>query len=129
MRFIEDLCPPALLYLLFLGIQLGLDASLGMWVTAVVKVFLGGAVVLLLDTLCGVGLTPVSWFLVAIPFVVTALATSIAMGSNFDVVVLQQMNLTEKFEQEDDSEADIPVGKSSNSVERQAQNGTQWGRK
>jgi hypothetical protein len=51
------------------------------------------------------------------------------MGSNFDVVVLQQMNLTEKFEQEDDSEADIPVGKSSNSVERQAQNGTQWGRK
>jgi len=45
------------------------------------------------------------------------------------VTVMQQLNLTEKFEQKDDTEADIPVGKSSNSVERQAQNGTQLGRK
>jgi hypothetical protein len=129
MRFIEDLCPPALLYLIFLVVQLGLDASLGMWVTLVVKALLGGATVLLLDTLCGVGLSPVSWFLVATPFIVTALATAIAMGTNFDVTVMQQLNLTEKFEQKDDDEADIPVSKSSNSVERQAQNGTLWGRK
>lgn len=129
MRFIEDLCPPALLYLIFLVVQLGLDASLGMWVTLVVKALLGGATVLLLDTLCGVGLSPVSWFLVATPFIVTALATAIAMGTNFDVTVMQQLNLTEKFEQKDDDEADIAVSKSSNSVERQAQNGTLWGRK
>lgn len=128
MRVLEDLCPPALLYLLFLVVQLGLDVSLGMWVTAVIKLFLGGAMVLLLDTFCGVGLTPVSWFVVAAPFFITALATAIAMGSDFDVVVLQQMNLSEKFTQQDDTETDIPVGKSSNSVERQAQNGTQWGR-
>jgi hypothetical protein len=51
------------------------------------------------------------------------------MGSNFDVTVMQQLNLKEKFEQKDDVEEDIPVGKSSNSVERQAQNGTMWGRK
>lgn len=129
MRFIEDLCPPALLYLIFLVVQLGLDASLGMWVTLVVKTFLGMATVLLLDTLCGVELSPVAWFLVATPFIITALATAIAMGTNFDVTVLQQMHLTEKFEQKDDDEADIAVSKSSNSVERQAQNGTQWGRK
>ena len=129
MRFIEDLCPPALLYLIFLAVQLGLDASLGMWVTAVIKLILGGATVLLLDTLCGVGLTPVSWFLVATPFIVTALATAIAMGSNFDIEVMQQLNLTEKFEQKDDDADDIAVSKSSNSVERQAQNGTLWGRK
>lgn len=129
MRFIEDLCPPALLYLIFLVVQLGLDASLGMWVTMVVKTFLGLATVVVLDTLCGVELTPVAWFLVAAPFLITALATAIAMGSNFDVVVLQQLNLREKFEQKDDTEADIPVGKSSNSVERQIQNGTMWGRK
>ena len=128
MRLFEDLCPPALLYLIFLVVQLGLDVSLGMWITAILKVFLGGAMVLLLDTFCGVGLTPVSWFLVAAPFIITSLATAIAMGSNFDVTVLQQMNLTEKFTQEDDDESDIPLGKSSNSVERQAQNGTQWGR-
>lgn len=129
MRFIEDLCPPALLYLIFLVVQLGLDASLGMWVTLVVKTFLGMATVVLLDTLCGVELSPVAWFLVAAPFIITALATAIAMGSNFDVTVLQQMHLMEKFEQKDDDDADIPVGKSSNSVERQAKNGTLWGRK
>lgn len=129
MRFIEDLCPPALLYLIFLAVQLGLDASLGMWVTLVIKTVLGLATVVVLDTLCGVELTPVAWFLVAAPFIITALATAIAMGSNFDVTVMQQLSLTEKFDQKDDEEEDIPVGKSSNSVERQAQNGTMWGRK
>jgi hypothetical protein len=129
MRFIEDLCPPALLYLIFLVVQLGLDAALGMWVTLVVKAFLGIATVLVLDAFCGVGLGPVSWFLVAAPFIITALATAIAMGTNFDVTVMQQLNLKEKFEQKDDDEADIAVSKSSNAVERQAQNGTLWGRK
>jgi hypothetical protein len=126
MRGIEDLCPPAYLYLIFLIVQLGLDLSLGYWVMAVVKVFLGGAIVLLLDAFCGVGLSPVSWFFVATPFIITALATSIAMGSNFDNIILEQMK--ETFVQKDDTEADIPLGKSSNSVERQAQNGTQFGR-
>jgi hypothetical protein len=129
MRFIEDLCPPALLYLIFLVVQLGLDASLGMWVTMVIKAFLGLATVLVLDTLCGVELSVVAWFLVAAPFIITAIATAIAMGTNFDVTVLQQMNLTEKFEQKDDVEEDVNVPKSSNSVERQVQNGTMWGRK
>lgn len=129
MRFIEDLCPPALLYLIFLVVQLGLDASLGMWITLVVKAVLGFATVLVLDTFCGVGLGPVSWFLVAAPFIITAIATAIAMGTNFDVTVMQQLSMTEKFEQKDDDEADIAVGKSSNSVERQAQNGTMFGRK
>jgi len=129
MRFIEDLCPPALLYLIFLVVQLGLDASLGMWITLVIKTILGLSTVVILDTLCGVELTPVAWFLVAAPFIITAIATAIAMGTNFDVIVLQQLSLTEKFEQKDDDEADVAVGKSSNSVERQAQNGTMWGRK
>ena len=129
MRFIEDLCPPALLYLIFLVVQLGLDASLGMWITFVIKTFLGLATVIVLDTLCGVELSVVSWFLVAAPFIITALATAIAMGSNFDDNVMQQMNLREKFEQNDDEEEDVNVPKSSNSVERQAQNGTMWGRK
>lgn len=84
MRFIEDLCPPALLYLVFLVIQLGLDVSLGMFATAVVKGVLGLAAVVVLDMFCGVDLSIVSWFLVATPFIITALATAIAMGTNFD---------------------------------------------
>lgn len=90
MRFIEDLCPPALLYLVFLVVQLGLDFANGLWVTMVLKTLLGLATVVVLDLLCGMGLGVVSWFLVAIPFIVTALATAIAMGTEMDRIVLAQ---------------------------------------
>jgi hypothetical protein len=94
MRFIEDLCPPALLYLIFLVVQLGLDASLGMWITLVVKAFLGFATVAVLDIFCDIQLGVVSWFLVAAPFLITAVGTAIAMGTQFDQTVLVQMKET-----------------------------------
>jgi hypothetical protein len=106
MRFIEDLCPPALLYLIFLVVQLGLDASLGMWATLVVKAVLGGATVIVLDTLCGIELGVVSWFLVAAPFIITALATAIAMGTRFDDIVLQRVQ--EKFTDPEARKDDLP---------------------
>lgn len=89
MRFIEDLCAPALLFLTFLVIQLGLDVSLGLWFTAIVKSILGLATVVVLDMFCGMGLGVASWFLVAAPFVITALATAIAMGTNIDARILE----------------------------------------
>lgn len=88
MRIVDDLCPPALLYAIFLAIQLGLDASLGLWVTFVIKLLVGIASVFVLDIFCGVGLTPVSWFLVATPFIVTALGSAIALGTNFDQYII-----------------------------------------
>ena len=94
MRFIEDLCPPALLYLIFLVVQLGLDASLGMWITLVVKAFLGFATVAVLDIFCDIQLGVVSWFLVATPFLITAVGTAIAMGTQFDQTILVQMKET-----------------------------------
>ena len=106
MRFIEDLCPPALLYLIFLVVQLGLDGSLGMWATFVVKAILGGATVLVLDTLCGIELGVVSWFLVAAPFIITSLATAIAMGTRFDDVILQRVQ--EKFMDKEARDQDLP---------------------
>lgn len=106
MRFIEDLCPPALLYLIFLVVQLGLDASLGMWVTMVVKAILGFAVVIVLDMFCGIELGVVSWFLVATPFLVTALATAIAMGTRFDDIILQRVQ--EKFVDKEARDNDLP---------------------
>lgn len=108
MRFIEDLCPPALLYLIFLVVQIGLDASLGLWVTLVIKAVLGLAVVVLLDMFCGVGLGGVSWFLVATPFVITALGTAIAMGTQFDANVLGEIreHFVDKHAKTDDLPAD-----------------------
>jgi len=91
MRFIEDLCPPALLYAIFLAVQLGFDASLGMWATFLIKLVIGVAVVLVLDMFCGIGLGVVSWFLVAAPFIITSLATAIAMASDFDTIVIGQV--------------------------------------
>ena len=106
MRFIEDLCPPALLYLIFLVVQLGLDGSLGLWATFVVKAILGGATVIVLDTLCGIELGVVSWFLVAAPFIITSLATAIAMGTRFDDIILQRVQ--EKFMDKEARDQDLP---------------------
>lgn len=116
MRFVEDLCPPALLYLVFLVVQLGLDASLGMWVTLVVKAVFGLAFVLLLDILCGMDLSPVSWFIVAAPFVITALGTAIAMGLQLDDRVMGK--LKENFEDKEHTEEDITVPNQSNAIGR-----------
>lgn len=107
MRFIEDLCPPALLYMIFLVIQLGLDASLGMWITMAIKAILGLATVVLLDTLCGIELGVVSWFLVAAPFLITSLATAIAMSTRFDESMLR--GVKENFVAKEAVDGDLPA--------------------
>jgi hypothetical protein len=113
MRFIEDLCPPALLYLIFLVVQMGLDASLGLWATLVIKAVLGTAVIVLLDMFCGVGLGVVSWFLVAAPFIITALATAISIGTGFDKKVLDGL-VHETFVDKKAKTDDLPA--QSNSI-------------
>lgn len=107
MRFIEDLCPPALLYMIFLVIQLGLDASLGMWITMTIKAILGLATVVLLDTLCGIELGVVSWFLVTAPFLITSLATAIAMSTRFDELMLR--GVKENFVAKEAVDGDLPA--------------------
>jgi hypothetical protein len=95
MRFIDALCPPALLYLLYITVHVGLDLSLGLFVTAAAKVLMGVAGVVILDALCSVNLGVVSWVIVAVPFVMVALASSIALGLGMDRVASKY--LTEKF--------------------------------
>lgn len=119
MRAIEDLCPPALLYLLFLVAQLGLDASMGMWATFLVKAILGGATVVVLDVLCGIELGAVSWFIVAVPFFTTALATSIAIGTQIDAKVLG--TLRETFTDPEASKTDVEREGGSNDISRVTQ--------
>ena len=84
MKFIDNLCPPALLYALFLAVQLGFDVADFAWFTVVTKLVFGGATIFILDLLCRLNLGLVSWFLIAMPFLVTALATSVAMGLQID---------------------------------------------
>lgn len=88
MQVIESLCPPALLFAIFLALQLGLDTAMGLFATAVVKAILGVAAVFVLDMFCGVELSVVSWFLVASPFIISVLATAISIGTGFDETIL-----------------------------------------
>lgn len=90
MKFIEALCPPALLYALFLAVQLGFDIADFAWVTVLSKLIFGGATVFVLDMLCRLNLGIVSWFIMAVPFVVTALATSVAMGLQLDRLIAKK---------------------------------------
>jgi hypothetical protein len=76
-------------------IQVGLDLSLGLWLTAVVKIVSGIAGTIILDTLCGVELGIVSWVIVATPFLMTAAATTIALGLGIDRVASKYV--TENF--------------------------------
>ena len=80
MRFIDRLCPPALLYLLFVTIQVALDVSLGMLGVAAVKTAFGLAGTYILNTLCSVQLGVVAWVIVAAPFLITAAGAAIALG-------------------------------------------------
>jgi len=90
MKFIENLCPPALLYALFLSIQLGFDVADFAWITAGTKVLFGGATIFILDLLCRLDLGIVAWFMMAGPFIITALATSVAMGLQIDRLTFTQ---------------------------------------
>jgi hypothetical protein len=87
MRFIDALCPPALLYLLYSVIHVGLDLSQGLFATAAVKLVMGLAGVVVLDALCGIELGVVSWAIIATPFLMMALATSISLGLGMDRAV------------------------------------------
>jgi hypothetical protein len=86
-----------------------------MWVTLIIKVVFGLATVVVLDMFCGIGLSVVSWFLVATPFIITALATAISIGVSFDAYVLG--NLTEKFTDKKHKPCDVPVPNPSNTIE------------
>lgn len=88
MRFIESLCPPALLYLLYIVVQIGLDLSLGLYITAIAKVIGGVAGTVILNAFCGVDLGVVSWAIIATPFLITAAATSISLGLGMDRMLM-----------------------------------------
>jgi len=82
--FIESLCPPALLYMLYSTIHVALDVSLGLYATALIKLVMAVSGVVILDALCSVELGVVSWAIVVTPFIMVALASSISLGLGLD---------------------------------------------
>jgi len=84
MKLINSLCPPAHLYLIYIAVHAALSIGMGMYWCAGMHVISGLIGVWLLDSFCRVDLGVISWVVIATPFVITALAMSIAMGLQLD---------------------------------------------
>jgi hypothetical protein len=74
-----ELCPPAIIYLMFSAIQILIDAFKGFYNTALIKIIVAIMVTLLLNILCQQGLNVVSWIIVFIPFILMTVIVSMIL--------------------------------------------------
>ena len=92
---IDNLCPPAILYLGFSLTQIIIDTFKGFYNTAFFKSIVMVIFTLLLNILCKRGLSVISWLIVFIPFILMTYITAVLMfvfglnpnddGLNYDV--------------------------------------------
>tara|TARA_B110000971_G_C20015348_1_gene503646 strand:+ start:224 stop:1135 length:912 start_codon:yes stop_codon:yes gene_type:complete len=75
----QNLCPPALIYLLFSITQVAIDTVKGLYNTAIVKVWVAFIFTILLNYLCQLGLGIISWIIVFIPFILMTLVVAILL--------------------------------------------------
>jgi hypothetical protein len=74
--FVKELCAPAIIYLLFSLVQIIFDTVNGLYNTALVKMLTMLIFTSLLHILCDKGLGVISWIIVFLPFLITALFTT-----------------------------------------------------
>ena len=76
---LENLCPPALLYLGFSLTQIIIDIFKNMYNTAFFKIIITFIFTILLNVLCKQGLGIISWFIVFVPFIMMSIITTILL--------------------------------------------------
>ena len=76
---LENLCPPALLYLGFSLTQIIIDIFKNMYNTAFFKIIITFIFTILLNILCKQGLGLISWFMVFVPFIMMSIITTILL--------------------------------------------------
>ena len=74
-----DLCPPAIIYLIFSLIQIIIDIFRGYFNTALIKTFVMMIITFLLNLLCNSGLSVLSWIIVFIPFIFMTLIITLLL--------------------------------------------------
>ena len=74
-----NLCPPAIIYLIFSITQIIIDIFKGLYNTAFIKVIVTTMVTFLLNILCEKGLSAVSWIIVFIPFILMTVIVSMLL--------------------------------------------------
>ncbi len=75
----SQLCPPALIYLVFSITQVVIDTVRGMYNTALMKIWVAIVFTILLNYLCTLGLGIVSWFIVFVPFILMTVIVAILL--------------------------------------------------
>jgi len=81
-----ELCPPALIYLIFSLTQIVIDLFKGLYNTAFFKFIVMIMITLLLNMLCQGGLSIIAWFIVFIPFILmTVIVTMLLYVFGLDI--------------------------------------------
>jgi hypothetical protein len=76
---LNEICPPALMYLIFSVTQISIDTVQGQYNTAFAKIWVSIVFTIVLNYLCRRGLGIISWFIVFIPFMLMTLIISILL--------------------------------------------------
>lgn len=74
---LANLCPPALIYVIFSLTQIVIDTSKGLYNVAFMKFWVAIIFTILLNYLCSIGLSVISWMIVFIPFILMTFVISI----------------------------------------------------
>ena len=74
-----ELCPPALIYLIFSITQIIIDTIKGLYNTAMMKCIVMVMITFLLNALCQQGLSIISWFIVFIPFILMSVIVTMLL--------------------------------------------------
>jgi hypothetical protein len=74
-----ELCPPALIYLIFSATQIIIDIFKGLYNTAFFKFIVMVMITFLLNALCQGGLSIISWFIVFIPFILMSVIVTMLL--------------------------------------------------
>jgi len=109
---LENICPPALIYLVFSVTQIVIDSSKGLYNSAIIKFGVTIIFTTLLNYLCQRGLGLISWIIVFIPFILMTLIITLLLfmfGINPDTGKLNvsHTNLPEQAPVQPDVRNDI----------------------
>lgn len=77
--FLENLCAPALIYIIFSVVQIAIDTSKGNFNEAFIKLWVALVFTILLNFLCEKGLGVVSWLLVFVPFILMSFVVAVLL--------------------------------------------------
>ncbi len=92
---LQEICPPALIYLVFSITQIVIDTFKGMFNIAFIKLWVALIFTILLNFLCNKGLGIISWFIVFIPFILmTVIVTMILLMFGLDPLTGRRPRIT-----------------------------------